>query len=179
MSNYSSMKNNGRVSVLEPEMDTDVLFKMYDKMPVNVPATFRDATKGVWCENNLSKAFFSKENMQIIQNGIKAGVYRKSNEQFVISNQNTDTLHIIMRSIFLQHATNTTSNITDQIRQLNTLVVEDAVPRIYSSLIAHNKYLRDVNTLPQPLDHPTLPYESKQLPRLNYGFSKEGDRRGK
>ena len=121
--------------------------------------------------------FEDEENMQIIQNGIKAGVYRKSNEQFIIANQNTDTLHIIMRSIFLQHATNISINITDQIRQLNTLVIEDAVPRVYSSLIAHNKYLRDVNTLPQPLDLPTLPYESKQLPRLNYGFSKEGDKR--
>ena len=101
MSKYSSIKNNGRVNVLEPEMDTDALFKMYDKMPVNVPATFRDATKGVWCENNLSKAFFSKENMQIIQNGIKAGVYRKSNEQLsLLSKHRYITL---LCSIFLQH----------------------------------------------------------------------------
>ena len=102
-------------------------------------------------------------------------MYTKIKRAIIIANQNTDTLHYY--AVFLQYATNISINITDQIRQLNTLVIEDAVPRVYSSLIAHNKYLRDVNTLPQPLDLPTLPYESKQLPRLNYGFSKEGDKR--
>jgi hypothetical protein len=173
MSNDTSVKNNGRVNVLEPEMNTSQLFKMYDKMPVNIPATFRDATKGVWSENNLSKAFFSKENVRIIQNGIKAGVYNKTNKQFIIADQNTDTVHIIMRSIFMQHAVNSPDNIPEQISQINNLVIEYAVPQIHSSLISHNKYLRDVNTLPEPMEMPKLAYESKQLPRLNYGFSKE------
>ena len=49
-----------------------------------------------------SAAFFSKENIQIIQNAIKAGVYKLSNGNFVVGNQNEDTLKIIMRSIYLE-----------------------------------------------------------------------------
>ena len=75
MNNSTSHIANGRVNVLEPELDTKALFTLYDKMPVNIPTTFRDATKGEWNESNLSRAFFSAENVKIIQNGIKAGVF--------------------------------------------------------------------------------------------------------
>lgn len=173
MNNSTSHIANGRVNVLEPELDTKALFTLYDKMPVNIPITFRDATKGEWNESNLSRAFFSAENVKIIQNGIKAGVYNKSNRQYVIADQNVDTIHIIMRSIFMQNATNMETNIKQQISQLNQLVIDFSVPRVYSTLISHNKYLRDASTMPEPLAAPKLMREAKQLPILNYGFSKE------
>ena len=175
MNKNNSQIANGRVNVLEPELDTKALFTLYDKMPVNVPTTFRDATKGEWNETNLSRAYFSKENVTIIQNAIKAGVYRKSNKQYVIADQNVDTLHIIMRSIFMQNAINVETNIKQQISQLNQLVVDFSVPRVYSTLISHNKYLRDASMMPEPLSHPKLMKETRQLPKLNYGFSKESD----
>lgn len=164
---------NGRVNAFEPELDTKALFTLYDKMPVNVPSTFRDATKGEWCETNLSRAFFSRENVQILQNGIKAGVYKMSNKQYVIADQNVDTIHIIMRSVFMQNALNQEHNITEQIIKLNNIVIDFSVPRVYSSLISHNKYIRDVSTLPEPLAPPKIMYNSKQLPKINYGFDKE------
>jgi len=173
MSSLNSKTANGRVNILEPELDTLALFTLYDRIPVNIPTTFRDATKGEWNETNLSRAFFSGENVQILQNGIKSGVYKLSNRQYVIANQNVDTIHIIMRSIFMQSAIHQESNITQQIVQLNQLVIDYAVPQVYSSLISHNKYLRDASTLPEPLAPPKLMRESKQLPKLNYGFSKE------
>ena len=37
-------KNNGRIDIKSP--NTNNLFKMYDKMPVNQCATFRDPTEG-------------------------------------------------------------------------------------------------------------------------------------
>ena len=64
-------------------------------------------------------AFFSAENIQIIQNAIKAGVYHGSKSQFVIGNQDEDTLKIIMRSTFLQYSSNNPVNITQQIQSLN------------------------------------------------------------
>ena len=68
MNNTIQQPANGRVDILEPELDTKALFTLYDKMPVNIPTSFRDATKGEWNESNLSRAFFSRENVQIIQN---------------------------------------------------------------------------------------------------------------
>lgn len=97
--NYS----NGRVDLKSP--NTSVLFNMYDKIPANQPTTFRNPTLGLWNETQLSNCF-SKENIQIIQNGIRVGVYTKSNNQYIIGLQDNDSLKIIMRSIFLQYAAN-------------------------------------------------------------------------
>ncbi len=173
MNNPIPQTANGRVNILEPELDTKALFTLYDKMPVNIPISFRDATKGEWNDTNLSRSFFSRENVQIIQNGIKSGVYHKSNRQYVIADQNVDTIHIIMRSIFMQNSINNETNIPQQISQLNQLVLDFAVPRTYSTLISHNKYIRDASMMPEPMSHPKLMKQSKQLPKLNYGFSKE------
>jgi hypothetical protein len=97
-----SKVNNGRVDIKSP--NTSTLFEMYDKIPANQCATFRNATEGLWDETYLSQAFFSQENIKILQNGIRAGVYKKSNGQYLIGPQDCDSLKIIMRSVFLQHA---------------------------------------------------------------------------
>ena len=52
----------------------------------------------------LSDTFFSSQNIQLLQNSIRAGVYNMSNGKFTIGPQDCDTLKIIMRSIFLQYA---------------------------------------------------------------------------
>jgi hypothetical protein len=166
---------NGRVNVMEPDVDTSQLFKMYDKMPVNDPTSFRNATQGIWCPTALSDAFFSGENMRIVQDGIKSGVFKKSNNQYRICDQNSDTLKIIMRSIFLQNAVNTGSNITQQIIILNNQVLDYAIPQVYGATISYNKYLRDASTLVQPIDRPIMSSFPKQLPRVQFGFSKEGE----
>jgi hypothetical protein len=68
--------NNGRVDIKTP--NTSSLFQLYDKIPANQCATFRNPTEGLWTSNTLSDAFFSQQNIQIIQNGIRAGVYKIS-----------------------------------------------------------------------------------------------------
>ena len=53
-----------------------------------------NANAGNWENNMLSYAFFSKENIQILQNGIRAGVYNKSGGTYLISAQNQDTVRL-------------------------------------------------------------------------------------
>lgn len=146
--------SNGRVDIKTP--DTSLLFNMYDKIPVNKCVTFRNATEGQWESSVLSDAFFSAKNIQIIQNGLRAGVYEKSNGQFIISNQNCDELKIIMRAIFLQSAVNQPNNITQQIEQLNEMVLDYCIPRVYSEAIGYQKYIIDASTMYSPMDHPIL-----------------------
>ena len=99
---------NGRVNLLE---HTNDIFTLYDKIPVNQKATaYTDALTGNWTDSPLSIAFFSKENVQINQDAIRAIVHKKTNK--VISEQNEDILKIIMRSIFLQYSANDSTNIT-------------------------------------------------------------------
>ena len=108
-------RSNGRIDINGPK--TSDLFQMYDKIPVNQCATFRNPTEGLWDKNDLSIAFFSGTNMRIIQNGIRAGIYEKSNGQYTISDQDGDTLKIVMRSTFLQNAANKIDNVAEQVAQ--------------------------------------------------------------
>ena len=78
--------------------NTGDIFQLYDRIPVDKKATeYNDAMTGNWSSTILSKAFFSAENIQIIQNAIKAGVYHNSKGTYVIGDQDEDTLKIVMR----------------------------------------------------------------------------------
>ena len=146
-------KVNGRVDILNPP-DIAQLFQMYDKIPANQCTTFRNATIGQWDETQLSTAYFSKENIQILQNGIRAGVYKMSNGQYTIGPQDCDSLKIIMRAIFLQYSANLEQNIAGQIQQLNQMVLDYAVPKVYGEAQGYIKYLYDASTLAVPLAAP-------------------------
>ena len=146
--------NNGRVDIKTP--NTSDLFQMYDKIPANQCATFRNPTEGLWTENNLSNAFFSLQNIQIIQNGIRAGVYQRSNGQYLIGPQDCDSLKIIMRSVFLQHAANQPNNIPQQVYELNKMVLNYCVQQVYSEAQGYMKYINDVSTLVVPIAHPVM-----------------------
>ena len=89
------MNNNGRVPIYEP--DTNTLFSMYDKIACNTTISeYREPLIGNWSENKLSRLFFSAQNIKNIQEELIKGVYIKSNHQYKIGYQCTDTLKIIM-----------------------------------------------------------------------------------
>jgi hypothetical protein len=146
--------NNGRVDIKSP--NTSSLFEMYDKIPANQCATFRNATEGLWDETTLSHAFFSQENIKILQNGIRAGVYKRSNEQYLVGPQDCDSLKIIMRSVYLQHSANQINNIRLQITELNKIVLDYAIKQVYSEAQSYMKYLDDASTLVVPIAHPVM-----------------------
>lgn len=159
--------SNGRIDVVKRTQGPDIsnLFSMYDKIPANQCTTYREPLIGQWDETPLSKTYFSKENIQIIQNGIRAGVYRKSNEQYVVDPVNCDALKVIMRSVFLQHAANQPTNISKQIYQLNQMVIDYCVFNVYSEAQGYLKYLQDINTLAVPLATPVV---ERQKDKNNY-----------
>jgi len=143
---------NGRVNIKSP--NTSELFQMYDKIPANQCVTFRNATEGLWNDTTLSQAFFSQQNIQIIQNGIRAGVYQRSNGQYIIGPQDCDSLKIIMRSVFLQHSANQPYNISQQIEELNKIVLNYCIQQVYSEAQGYMKYIDDASTLVVPISHP-------------------------
>lgn len=148
------MNYNGRVNIKGP--DTSYLFNMYDKIPANQCATFRNPTEGLWDDTDLSRAFFSKQNIQILQNGIRAGVFNKSNGQYVIGPQDCDSLQVVMRSVFLQNSANQPTKITEQIVQLNKLVLNYCIQQVYSEAQGYLTYMNDVSTLVVPLSNPIM-----------------------
>ena len=146
--------NNGRVDIKSP--NTSALFQMYDKIPANQCVTFRNATEGLWTDTPLSQAFFSEQNIQIIQNGIRAGIYKISNGQYVIGPQDCDSLKIIMRSVYLQHAANQPTNIPNQISELNKIVLNYCIQQVYREAQGYIQYINDASTLVVPIAHPVM-----------------------
>ena len=153
---------NGRVNVVDDPM---AQFKMLEKVAIKNKATeYRDAMTGFWENTPMSDLFFSAANIQMIQNGIRAGVYQKSDGKYVIPPQNIDHLKIIMRVLYLDNCKNLKEDITGQIRDINKLVLDYCVPFVYGETVAYIKYLRDQSTLVVPLEREQRPdRDYKQL----------------
>jgi hypothetical protein len=153
--------NNGRVNIKSP--NTTELFRMYDKIPAHQCSTFRNPTEGLWSETILSNVFFSRDNIQLLQNGIRSGVYKKSKGQYIIGEQDCDSLKIIMRSIFLTYAVNQPHNIREQVEALNQMVLNFCIQQVYGEAQGYMKYISDVSTLAIPIAHPVMSSTSDKL----------------
>ena len=168
MDSQSSYITNGRVDILTP--NTCKLFEMYDKIPANQCTTLRNPTEGLWENTELSKAFFSYKNIEILQNAIRAGVYKQSNQQYLIDQQDCDVLKIIMRGVFLEHASNQPTHTVNQIISLNQLVLNYCIPQILSEAKGYMQYLVDASTMYTPIAHPVLAKEYDKTLELKPWF---------
>lgn len=166
----NTQTSNGRVNIIQP--DTSVVFKMQDRIPVGVnDFDYRgDAMKGNWYRTQLSDLFFSPENMQIIQNGIRAGVFKMSHGQYVVGQQSPDELRIIMRSIFLQYSQNLPTNIKEQIALLNNYVLDYAVGQVYGEAQGYMKYKYDISNMYEPISRPIMSKNNDKQLQLKKWF---------
>ena len=149
------VKYNGRANIVQPP-DMSIQMKMSEKvMIVNKATDYRDATSGVFEDNMLASVFFSAGNIQILQNGIRAGVYDKSGGLYVVPNQNINNLKIIMRSTYLQYAEHKPTGITEQVERLNKIVLEYCVSSVYNEAVGYERYCQDQSSLVVPLELPS------------------------
>lgn len=147
---------NGRVNLVEMP-PPELRFAIYDRIAIKNRATdYRAPANNGLEESPLSFAFFSAGNIQILQNGLRAGVYNISNGKFAVPPQNIDQLKIIMRTIYYQYGryVSATNPIPDQVAELNKRVLEYVVPYVYNEAIAYLKYCEDQSSLVVPLDLP-------------------------
>jgi len=160
--------SNGRIDILGPNLD--LRFAMSDKIPVNDCSSFRDSMTGNWTDTMLSDLFFSSQNIKLLQNGIKKGVYDKSKGQFVIGLQDCDELKIVMRSMFLQYSINNKDNITKQIEALNKIVLDYCVPQVYGEAQGYMQYKKDASTMWTPISRPVYSNTDSKTLELKHWF---------
>ena len=115
----NSQFQNGRVTLTQGEVKD---MKMIDKENETMNNFQVEALYGIQETSVLNQLFFSKKNMDNVQNMIRYNVYEKSNKKFIIDKQSDIELEIIMRSIYLQHSVNLPNKIKEQIMYLNDLV---------------------------------------------------------
>jgi hypothetical protein len=114
-----------------------------------------DMLRGNWETNPLTQAFFSKKNIEILQNAIRKDVFEKSQPKgYVIDEQSVDELKIIMRAMYYQYARNLPVDIAGQVADLNQKVVDWSVPHILSAVDHYYYYLNDISHMPVPLQMP-------------------------
>lgn len=162
-SNSTFLAPNGLVNIFNNE-NIDARMDMTERVTLTNKATdFRETVMSSYEETPLSKLFFSKENVDIIQIGIRNGVLEKSNNAYAVTPQNVNDLKEVMKSVYLQNAKDvlakkpssfSSSNLTDQISALNNIVVPYCVNIAFNEAVAYVKYMRDKSFLPVPLTRP-------------------------
>jgi hypothetical protein len=117
------------------------------------------------CEQgDLENTFFSDENIGLINKQLILTVFKKTKGQYKISNQTTESLTIVMRYVFLEHAKHLPYNILEQIRELNFRVVTEIVPIIITQITQRTEYLK---TISEPRGVLPLPINAHGGPRQN------------
>jgi hypothetical protein len=115
------------------------------------------AVKNIHSSNELSEVFFSDANLKILQNQIRYTVYKISKGKHIIGEQSEKELNILRRSIYLQHGEylpNDIKPIRDQVRNLNSIIVDYSVGRIMGEIEQYYHYVHDVENMYMPLEHP-------------------------
>ena len=103
---------------------------MMDKIPANSNTNFNNALTGIFDKTELSDKFFSRSNLNLIQNKLKEGVYLKSKNKLRIDNQPEEIIFTVMRSYFLEYSRNLNTNINEQIHFLNNLVLNYLIKKL-------------------------------------------------
>lgn len=152
---------NGRVTF---DWLSPILKKAPDTLPglpgfetvTKVQAGFQaDMLRGNWEATPVSDAFFSPANVERIQQLIRKGVYDKSQPKgYVIDDQSSDELKIIMRAIYYQYGKNMPKDTLVQVEDLNHKVINWCIPHILSAVDHYFYYIQDISHLPVPLQQP-------------------------
>tara|TARA_Y100000816_G_scaffold277702_1_gene248140 strand:+ start:4691 stop:5185 length:495 start_codon:yes stop_codon:yes gene_type:complete len=143
---------NGRVNIMGPNVSTK--FSMMDKIPLTTKTDYSNVLTGTFERTRLSDAYFSQDNIQIIQNGLRKGVYDRSNQKILVDQQPQDQVVSVMRSMFYQHSKNLEDNIPKQIQDLNKYVIDFCVNQVFNEAVAYLKYKEDSSKMHIPMSAP-------------------------
>ena len=124
------------------------------------------------CEQgDLETFFFSNENINLINKQLILNVFKKTNGEFKISPQKNEDLIIVMRYTFIEYARHLPYDITNQIRELNSIVIGQILPNIITQITQRKEYLRVISEprelLPLPISESM---SSKLLPSITTTF---------
>jgi hypothetical protein len=112
----------------------------------------QEATKNIHSESNLGRVYFSRDNIDLLQDMIRYQIYEQS--KHVVSRQSDTELEVIMRHFYLTYGKNLPDRITEQVAELNTYVVNECVPMIISSVEQYLAYRLRITQKPQIMNLP-------------------------
>ena len=145
-------QNNGRMNLVDRQIYPD--YQMFYQKTEGLNEFKNEAVKSILQKNPLSDVFFSKQNIDYLQNKISQQVYELTDKTHRIGRQSDVELEIVMRSIYLQFSLNQASNLREQIRQLDEKVVDAVCPGIITAIKQYIQYKVDITNMPKPIELP-------------------------
>lgn len=139
--NVTDTQYNGRL-FFTPQDNTKSyeLFEDQNKEKCSVDNLFTNQEK-----TPLSTKYFSKENLDKIQNKIIESVFNESKGEFKIGRQSDLQLQIIMRSIYLTYGRNKNTHVNHQVAELNNKVLSEALKSILPNIKQFLHYKKDIS----------------------------------
>jgi len=104
------------------------------------------------CETPLNTLFFSEFNQNLLQRGIRQAFKNKTG--IAIDRQNSDDLYGIMRVVFINNSGDHYTDVNEQVRTMNTRVIETALSQIKTGVSQYMSYVKEIDTISTPLDLP-------------------------
>jgi len=101
-------------------------------------------------KNEVNTNFFSQNNIDLLQNTIVSKVKEHTNVS--ISRQSDNELYFIMNYCYANFSVNNVTDIKQQIRELNSRVLNIVVPMVVSGMKQQNFYLKDKDTNIEPIE---------------------------
>jgi hypothetical protein len=150
--------NNGRVMNIGAGTGPPSAFQLFSDDAGRTGTFGSDTLQHIWKAGDPDSAstnlFMSKKNLDALQDAIRYRVWVETGGRQVIGRQSDAELTVVMRSIALQHARNDgRSDPVEQVRDLNSRVLNWTVPRIVGELSQYLQYRQDASTLPMPMAH--------------------------
>jgi hypothetical protein len=101
----------------------------------------------------VKEAFFSRENIEIVQNMIIKNVAKKSGKYIIARQKDVDVM-ILMNNVYHDYAKHLPYNLKEQVQELDDRVVNFITPWLINEIESYQNYLIDSNA---PLRPPELP----------------------
>lgn len=103
-------------------------------------------------ETPLNTLFFSEFNQNLLQRGIRQSFKNKTG--ISIDRQNPADLYSMMRVVFINNAGDHHTRVNEQVKFMNTRVIEAALGQIQTGVSQYMAYVQDIDTIAVPLDQP-------------------------
>lgn len=101
--------------------------------------------------SQFSELYFSKHNIDLLNKTIRYKVFVETNK--TIGYQDETNLLVVMKSMYLRYSNNPedSSKFRREVERLNSLVLEEVLPKVVSELKQYTKYLEDISSGLKPL----------------------------
>lgn len=131
------------------------------------------ALKGIQSESEMSKLFFSDQNIKRIQKMIRAEIHKATKGEFKLEvDQDQQDIFVVMRAVYMEYGRFLPNEMVRQVKRLNQKVVDSCKSGILTNIKQDYGYLKEINKPLSPIPRPINVNSKgrKSLPAVTTSF---------